>query len=302
MISILRLVTQRSQIYASNSHIFLVWMVGTSVVLLTVAILLLRNQIKPILKLAEAADHFGRGQDLPGDFKPRGAREVRMAATAFLEMRDRIKLHVEQRTQMLAGVSHDLKTVLTRFKLELEMMGDAKEVREMRDDVSEMQHMLDDYLAFTRGDEGEALSPTDIHALVEEIQDDASYFDAEISLDLNRRRKDLIAPVKRQALKRAIMNLVTNAARFGKTVQIRVTADRTSLQISVEDDGPGIAPSERENVFKPFYRIDQARNQDHGHSGLGLAIARDIVKGHGGEIELGSSVLGGLQATMRLPL
>jgi two-component system osmolarity sensor histidine kinase EnvZ len=300
--AILRLVAQRSQIYASNSHIFLVWMVGTSIVLLTVAILLLRNQIKPILKLAEAAEKFGRGDDLPEDFKARGAREVRQATTAFLEMRERIKQHVEQRTQMLAGVSHDLKTVLTRFKLELAFMGESKEVREMRADVSEMQHMLEDYLAFTRGDEGETPSAVDLHELLDEIREDCEHLDASISVERARRRQDLVVPVKRQALKRAIMNLVTNAARFGDFVKIRVAVDRRAVQISIEDDGPGIPVAERDNVFKPFYRVDSARNQDQGHSGLGLAIARDIVKGHGGDITLDTSIMGGLQAIVRLPV
>jgi two-component system osmolarity sensor histidine kinase EnvZ len=300
--ALLRVVTPRSQIYASNSHIFLVWMVGTSVVLLTVAILLLRNQIRPILKLAEAADSFGKGRGIPMDFKPRGAREVRQAATAFLEMRDRITQHVEQRTHMLAGVSHDLKTVLTRFKLELELIGDNPESAGMRADVAEMQTMLDDYLAFTRGDGGESLSPTNIYELIEEIREDSEYFDANIKLEMSRRRRDLVLPVKRQALKRAIVNLVSNASRFGDHVLIRVTVDRVWLQIDVEDDGPGIPPDERENVFKPFYRIDHARNQDQGNSGLGMAIARDIAKSHGGDIELGRSVLGGLQVSLRVPL
>jgi two-component system osmolarity sensor histidine kinase EnvZ len=300
--AILRVVAPRNQIYASNSHIFLVWMVGTSVVLLTVAILLLRNQIRPILKLAEAADSFGKGRGLPDDFRPRGAREVRQAATAFLEMRDRISQHVEQRTHMLAGVSHDLKTVLTRFKLELELMGDAKEVREMSADVSEMQHMLEDYLAFARGDGGEPLTRTSIEELLEEIRDDTEHLDATIRLDLSRRRRGIEAPVKRQAIKRALVNLVTNAARFGDLVVVRTLFDRNALVILVEDDGPGIPPEERENVFKPFYRVDHARNQDHGHSGLGMAIARDIVRGHGGDIELGQSTLGGLQVSVRLPL
>ena len=170
--AILRFTAPRALTYASNSHIFLMWMVGTSVVLLTVAILFLRNQIRPILRLAEAADEFGKGRPIPQDFRPRGAREVRQAAQAFLEMRDRIKHHVEQRTTMLAGVSHDLRTVLTRFKLELALLGSTPEVEALRSDVNEMQHMLEDYLAFAKGDGGEAAAPTNVGDLLEEVNED----------------------------------------------------------------------------------------------------------------------------------
>jgi two-component system osmolarity sensor histidine kinase EnvZ len=299
---VLRVITPRNQIYASNSHIFLIWMVGTSIVLLTAAIILLRNQIRPILKLAEAADQFGRGRGMPEDFKPRGAREVRQAAQAFLDMRDRITQHVEQRTHMLAGVSHDLKTVLTRFKLELELMPASPDVEGMKADVIEMQQMLEEYLAFTRGDGGETPSDTDVRELLEEVVEDAAHFDAAITLDTGRRRRDLVVPLKRQAMKRALMNLISNAARYGDTVLVRLSVDRQRLQIDIEDDGPGIPEAERANVFKPFYRIDASRTVDHGHVGLGMAIARDIAKTHGGDIELGRSLLGGLQVSVRIPL
>jgi two-component system, OmpR family, osmolarity sensor histidine kinase EnvZ len=300
--AIIRVITPRSQIYASNSHIFLIWMVGTSVILLTAAIILLRNQIRPILKLAEAADSFGKGRGIPEDFKPRGAREVRQAAQAFLEMRDRITQHVEQRTHMLAGVSHDLKTVLTRFKLELALMPTTPDVEGMKADVIEMQLMLEEYLAFTRGDGGEQLSQTNVHELLEEIAEDSEHFEATVTVEIARRRRDIVLPLKRQAMKRALMNLVTNASRYGDKVLIRASIDRTRLQIDVEDNGPGIPAEERENVFKPFYRIESARTMDHGHVGLGMAIARDITKSHGGEIELGRSALGGLQVSLRVPL
>jgi two-component system osmolarity sensor histidine kinase EnvZ len=159
--AILRFIATRTQTYASNSHIFLLWMIGTSIILLTVAILFLRNQIRPILKLADAADAFGKGRPFPDDFRPRGAREVRQASQSFIEMRDRITQHVEQRTTMLAGVSHDLRTILTRFKLELAFLPDTAETRSLRSDVNEMQHMLEDYLAFARGDGGAILRHAD---------------------------------------------------------------------------------------------------------------------------------------------
>ena len=300
--AILRFVAQRGQAYASNSHIFLMWMVGTSVVLLTVAILFLRNQIRPILRLAEAADAFGKGRPVPNDFRPRGAREVRQASQAFLEMRDRIRHHVEQRTTMLAGVSHDLRTVLTRFKLELALLGDTPERDALKSDVNEMQHMLEDYMAFAKGDGGEEAAATDVGELLGEVQEDTAHLGTPIEVRMRQPKRELVLPLKRQAFKRAITNLVTNAARFGDYVIIRAATDEAWLRIEVDDDGPGVPPAERDNVFRPFYRLDHARNQDAGNSGLGLAIARDIARSHGGDIALGVSSMGGLRATMRVPL
>jgi len=300
--AVLRFIAKRSATYASNSHIFLMWMVGTSVVLLTVAILFLRNQIRPIQKLADAADAFGKGRPVPPDFRPRGAREVRQAAQAFLEMRDRITQHVEQRTHMLAGVSHDLRTVLTRFKLELALLGDSKDIRALKTDVSEMQHMLEDYLAFARGDGGEEARPTNLRVLLEEIHEESQVFGVQIELRMRKRRRDLVLPLKRQAFKRAITNLISNAARFGDLIVIRAATEMNWLRIEVDDNGPGIPAAERDNVFRPFYRLDHARNQDGGNTGLGLAIARDIAKSHGGNIALGESSMGGLRAVITVPL
>lgn len=299
--SILRFITARGQTEVSNSEIFLMWMVGSSIILLTLAILFLRNQIRPILRLAEAADAFGKGRPVPDDFRPRGAREVRQAAEAFLEMRERIQQHVEQRTTMLAGVSHDLRTVLTRFKLELAFLEDNAEVQSLRADVNEMQHMLEDYLAFARGDGGEVARPTNLRELLEEIHADAQLLGTPIELKMRKRKSDLVLPLKRQAFKRAITNLVSNAARYGEQVVIRAATEGQWLRIEVDDDGPGIPASERENVFRPFYRIDRARTAE-GNSGLGLAIARDIAKSHGGHIALGDSSMGGLKAIISVPL
>ena len=301
--AVLRFIARRSQTYASNSHIFLVWMVATSIVLLTAAILFLRNQIRPILRLAEAAEDFGKGRFEPDiELKPRGAREVRQATNAFIEMRDRISQHVEQRTAMLAGVSHDLRTVLTRFNLQLAFLEDGPEVQALRKDVKDMEHMLEDYLAFTRGDGGEEVSPTDLRKLLIEVHDAAALMCDNIELKLPKQRKELLVSLKRQAFKRAIMNLVSNAARFGDTIAIRAVSGRRILRIDIEDNGPGIPIEERENVFKPFYRIDHARNQNVGNSGLGLAIARDIARSHGGDISLSASTMGGLRASIILPL
>lgn len=300
--AVLRFVATRKQTYASNSHIFLLWMVGSSVILLTVAIMFLRNQIRPILRLAEAADAFGKGRPVPDDFRARGAREVRQAALAFIEMRDRITTHVEQRTAMLAGVSHDLRTILTRFKLELALLGDTPEAMSLRSDVNEMQDMLEDYLAFTKGDDGEEASPTNLRELLYEIVEESQFLDVEIELKLRKKHQDIVVLLRRRAIKRAITNLVSNAARFGKHVVIRAAAERRWIRIEVNDDGPGIAKDERDNVFRPFYRIDHSRNQDAGSTGLGLAIARDITRSHGGDITLGDSSLGGLRAIISLPI
>ncbi|MEZ5775401.1 MAG: ATP-binding protein [Hyphomicrobiaceae bacterium] len=299
--AIMRVVAQRSQTYASNSHIFLIWMVGTSLVLLTVAILFLRNQIKPILRLAEAADAFGKGRPVSEDLRPRGALEVRQAANAFLEMRDRIERHVEQRTTMLAGVSHDLRTVLTRFRLQLAMLEETPETQALRSDVEEMQMMLEDYMAFAKGGSGEAARPVNVRELLEEIREEAGRFGKPIELNFRRRRK---APVelRRHGFKRAVGNLVTNAARYADKVVITAAQDRHWLRIEVDDDGPGIPPEKREIVFRPFFRLDDARNQNQGNTGLGLAIARDIARVHGGDIWLEESQLGGLKAIVRVPV
>ena len=299
--AVFRIITRRSKTYASNSHIFLVWMLGSSIVLLIVAILFLRNQIKPILRLTEAAHCFGTGRPAPEDFRPRGAREIRQAAQAFIKMRDRIERHVDQRTTMLAGVSHDLRTVLTRFKLELALAGDSPEIEALKADVNEMQLMLEDYMAFAKGDSGEDFIQTDIMDILLDIRNDTARMGHAIEV---RRLTgaSLELPLRRHAFKRVIANLVSNAIRFG--TKIRLTADRNGrwLRITVEDDGPGIPEKDRNAVFRPFYRLDSARNRDSGGTGLGLSIARDIVRSHGGEITLGQSQMGGLKAMIRLPL
>jgi two-component system osmolarity sensor histidine kinase EnvZ len=297
--AVMHVIARRSQTYASNSQIFLLWMVGTSLVLLTVAILFLRNQIKPILRLSEAADSFGRGRPPPEDFRPRGAREVRQAAHAFIEMRDRIERYVEQRTVMLAGVSHDLRTVLTRFKLQLALFEETPELEAMRADVDEMQAMLEDYMAFAKGDAGEEIVRVDIGEILNEVKSQAH---GAKNIAIEVKEAPLVVPVRRHAFKRAVANLVNNAARFAEHVTVSAARQNGALTVEVEDDGPGIPETEREQVFRPFYRIDHARNQDSGSTGLGLAIARDIARIHGGDIALSRSPLGGLKAVLKVPV
>jgi two-component system osmolarity sensor histidine kinase EnvZ len=296
--SVMRVFAPRSAAYVSNSEIFLFWMVGTSIVLLTVAILFLRNQIRPILRLADAAESFGKGRDMP-NFRPRGAREVRRAAAAFIEMKLRIERAIEQRTAMLAGVSHDLRTILTRFKLELALIGDHPETEGMRKDVEEMEKMLEAYLAFARGDMGEQSAPTDMAAFLQELKADAERQGHNTTVDFHG---SPVVTVKPAAFKRLLSNLVSNAARFAPSIAITGQRDHRWLTVTVDDDGPGIPANLREDVFKPFLRLDDARNQDKGGSGLGLAIARDIARAHGGDIMLGDSPLGGLRATVRVPV
>lgn len=297
--AVMRVLAQRAQLIPSNTHIFLVWMVASATILLIVAVLFLRNQIRPILALADAADRFGRGRPAPSDFKIRGAREVRLAAQAFLDMRDRIERHVEQRTIMLAGVSHDLRTILTRFRLQLAMMR-APQVEDLKRDVDEMQQMLEDYLAFAKGDSGEKTRRVNVLRVLEEIQTGAEAPGKTIKLDV--RQDPLVVALRRNGFKRAIMNLVTNASRYGDRIMIRALRSRGWLTITVEDNGCGIPASKREDVFRPFHSLDSARNQNKKSSGLGLAIARDIIRGHGGEITLDESVLGGLKAVIRIPI
>jgi len=294
---VMRILTRRNAAYASNSHIFLLWMIGTSLILLTIAVLFLRNQIRPILKLADAAEAFGKGRD--ADFRPRGAREVRRAGNAFIEMKRRVERSIGERTTMLNGVSHDLRTILTRFRLSLALMERSSEIEALEKDVDEMSRMLEDYLAFARGDAGETAVETDIRALLEDLKSDAERHGHQTELEVVG---DPLVVIRPDAFRRLMTNLVSNAARYGDRIAIRATHDARYLIVMVDDDGPGIPPDQREEVFRPFFRLDEARNVDGGGTGLGLAIARDIARAHGGDIILADSPLGGLRATVRLPV
>ena len=296
--NIMRVFAQRADVYDPNSWIFLVWMVATSLVVLAIAIAFLRNQIRPIVRLADAAEAFGKGREAL-NFRPRGAREVRRAAAAFLEMKGRIERSIEQRTTMLAGVSHDLRTILTRFKLELALLGDGPEIDAIKKDIDEMAGMLEAYLAFARGDTGEQSAATDIALLLDELKLDSERHGDRTSVTFYGQPEVTVRPA---AFKRCLANLISNASRFASTVAITGHRDHRWLTVTVDDDGPGIPVAMREDVFKPFLRLDDARNQDEGGTGLGLAIARDIARSHGGDITLGDSPLGGLRASVRIPV
>lgn len=295
---VMRTLALRSHVYAANSHIFIVWMVGASIVLIFVAILFLRNQTRPIERLAEAAESFGMGRDVP-EFRPHGASEVRRAAAAFLQMRERIQRQIEQRTAMLAGVSHDLRTPLTRFKLQLAFLGDTPEAEELKADVREMERMLEDYLDFARGHRREASEVADLGELLAEIRNDAERKGHEIAVQT---QGDLALPLRRSAFKRCLTNIIDNACKYAAHVRVTAVRDEDDIDIVVDDDGAGIPEDQLEEVFRPFYRLDAARNLDEGGTGLGLAIARDIARGHGGDIHLSRSPMGGLRAVIHVPV
>jgi two-component system osmolarity sensor histidine kinase EnvZ len=297
---VLEMMVPRDRVTVSGPDIFILWMVGSALILLSIAILFLRNQVRPIERLARAAERFGKGRPVP-DFKPYGATEVRRAAQAFITMRERIERHVNQRTEMLAGVSHDIKTPLTRMKLALAMMERNKDTIELSADIAEMEHMLDDYLAFARGEGGEASEDTDLGELVRDTA--AAAGRARAGRDIPVVGPDhLMLSVKRAALRRCLTNLVDNAMKHGRRVVVGLSRDERFAEIAVEDDGPGIPEARREEAFRPFHRLDEGRNLQKGGSGLGLSIARDIARAHGGDIVLAKSALGGLKAIIRLPV
>ena len=295
---VLSVLVPRDRVTVSKPDLFILWMVASAALLMGIAIIFLRNQVRPIERLARAADSFGKGRAVP-DFKPYGATEVRRAAQAFITMRERIERHVAQRTEMLAGVSHDLKTPLTRLKLTLEMLPEDSDIKSMHDDIAEMEHMLDDYLAFARGEGGEDASLIDLSELVREVAAAAERAGARIAVTA-----PVHAPVRvrRAGLRRVLANLIDNAVKHGAKVAVSLHHDEGLMEVVVEDDGPGIPEARREEAFRPFHRLDEGRNLQSGGSGLGLAIARDITRAHGGDILLDQSAMGGLKATVRLPV
>lgn len=295
---VLRIIAPRERAVATQAHIFVLWLMLATFLLLAVAVLFIRNQVRTIERLADAAEAFGRGESVPR-FKPHGAREVRAAAHAFLDMRERIQRHIDQRTAMLASVSHDLRTPLTRLRLELALAPPFKRAEAMRQDMDEMEHMIDEYLAFARGEAGEPATPTDLVQMLEKAAADARLAGAEVEIVAPPSLSVQLRPL---AFRRALNNLTGNASSHGE--KVRLTARQFSngeVEVIVEDDGPGIPEDMFEEAFRPFSRLDPSRSQNRKGVGLGMAIARDVARSHGGDIGLDRSDMGGLKASIRLP-
>ena len=288
------------RLYSSTPYIFLMWMIGSSLVLFAIAIIFMRNQIRPIRRLAIAARSFGMGRG-SSEIKPSGAKEVRQATQAFRQMRERISRQFAQRTEMLAGVSHDLRTPLTRMKLQIEMLERTPETRELQDDIQEMERMIDGYLTFARGEGSESLSKINLASLIEEIIS-TERRDGSLINFVNKSKTIKSVTLRPQAIKRAITNLIINSKKYAETVKVEFEYNSEHAIITIDDNGPGIKPEHRDDVFKAFFRLDPSRNTDTGGTGLGLTIAKDIIQSHGGDLLLSEASLGGLRATITLPL
>ncbi len=296
---LLRIMFPERRLYSSTTYLFILWLIGSSIILFAIAIVFMRNQISPIRKLVMAEDRFGRGIDVP-KFKPHGAREVRQAAEAFLDMRERIQRQIEQRTDMLSGVSHDLRTPITRMKLQIELMGDSPDVEALRTDLAEMEQMVEGYLAFVRGDFDERHGAVDISQLLKSTV--AKLRRQMLTIEELSVEEGHIVRVRQNAIERVLTNIFTNACKYGTQAWVSLYQSGSFVEITVDDDGPGIPEDEKEAVFKPFYRMEQSRNTETGGVGLGLSVAQDIIHNHGGEILLETSNRGGLRVIIRLPI
>lgn len=289
----IRIVVDRKRALAANTHFTIVWVLLGALFMLTLAFAFLRNQVRSILRLTEAAKAFGRGRDMPS-FRPSGATEIRDAARAVTDMRARLTAFTDQRTAMLAGVSHDLRTPLTRLKLQLAMMEQSEEITGARTDLDDMSKMLDEYLAFASGEEGERaeeLRLDHITRTVTERIDGAMVLDA----------PEISVTARPMALTRTLSNLISNGVGYGNRCEVRLVKGPRMAEILIDDDGPGIPEDKREDAFRPFHRLDDGRSQNVSGTGLGLTLARDFARSHGGDIRLEDGPLGGLRVRLRLP-
>jgi two-component system osmolarity sensor histidine kinase EnvZ len=284
------------RLFSYTAFVFIAWVVGASALLTSVAVIFMRNQVRPIRRLALAAEGFGKGRDTVR-LRPAGALEVRQAAAAFMVMRDRIRRQIVQRTEMLAGVSHDLRTPLTRMKLQLALLPESEETDGLRSDVVDMEQMIDAYLAFARGEGAEEPLKTDLGRILRDIVEGLPRRNA-VELDVDG---DIQLEIRPIAMRRCLDNLIGNALRYGGRVRVGAAWGHRTVSVVIDDDGPGIPAEKREAVFRPFVRLDPSRNASTGGVGLGLSIARDIAHGHGGDIRLEDSPLGGLRAILTLP-
>ncbi len=293
---VLRFIAARERVFAPLGYVFIFWLVMATILLSLVSIYFIRNQATPISELANAADAFGRGED-KYNFRPSGASEVRLAGQSFLKMRGRIKRHIEQRTIMLAGVSHDLKTPLTRLKLHLSMQHNSEENKAAKQDIKDMESMLEAYLDFARGLEGEALEAINIYNFIQKLVTKMKLINVQLIAPF-----EITVSIRPRAMERALMNLIENTQKYAKNCRITLTKSSESLLISIEDDGEGIPKNKRKSAFKAFHRLDISRNQNIEGVGLGLSIARDIAQNHGGSLRLHDSSMGGVKAILRIPI
>ncbi len=295
----MEIIFSRRRVAASNPHQLLVLMVFTSMLMTLIAYLFLRNQLRPIKRLVKASEAFGKGEIVP--YSPSGAIEVRAAGASFLAMRARIERHIEQRTMMLSGVSHDLRTPITRLRLGLSMLEDCPEKEDLLRDVEDMERLIEGFLDFARGNAEDDPDETDPVALVREVVEKARRAGGNVILaEVAGEAGGATARLRANAVERALQNLIDNALRYGNRAEVRVTLGERSFRITIEDDGPGIPPDMRERAIRPFTRLEPARNQDRGTGvGLGLAIAADIARAHGGSLRLTESErLGGLRVDL----
>ena len=286
----------RDRVTSSSARIFALWLTLPAILVIFIAILFLKNQTRPITKLAEASERFGRGEDVE-EYRPSGALEIRKAGLEFDRMRKRILRHLNQRSEMLSGISHDLRTPLTRIKLQLAFIKDKEITNKLSNDVDEMEKMLNEYLQFSRSNFTEKSEKFDLSELI--LSTVKKYENKNILFD---NHGEIFFIGRKNLIKRCINNLLDNAINFSKNIKVRQQKVKRSVLIFIEDDGPGIPSSEYENVFKPFYKIDKSRNQTKSSVGLGLSIASDIIRSHGGDIELGKSEMGGLKIKIFLPV
>lgn len=295
---VLHVETPRKRLFSRTTPLVLIWTTASALLLFIVASLFMRNQIRPLRRLGDAAERFGKGQDVD-NYRPEGASEVRKAGLSFNIMRDRIRRQLNERTEMLAGVSHDLRTPLARMKLQLAMMPKNAEVTNLSEDVEQMQKMLEGYLDFARGAGDEAPQTIVLSEFLHDLKNQFRNSPLQIAIDCP---VDLKSEFKVQMFKRCLMNLLVNSQQYADYVWIGANVSGRFLELTIDDNGPGIPESQREEVFRPFYRLDVSRNLETGGVGLGLSIARDVIRNHGGQIRLGDSPQGGLRVYIRLPL
>ena len=295
---VLDVLMPKKRFFSSTTYAFVIWMIVASVLLFWIAFLFMKNQVRSVTRLAKAAEDFGTGRGI-SKFKPEGATEVKQAGQSFLKMRDRLQKYLMERTGMLSGVSHDLRTPLTRMKLQLSMMSDVEGTTDLLADIDEMERMLEGYLAFARGEGKEPAELTEISSLLTETVEKLRRNGHLIDLHIEQTQKMIVRP---NDFSRAITNILTNAHRYAQNAYVNMGIRESFLEITIDDDGPGIPEEKRADVFKAFYRLDNSRNTKTGGVGLGLTITRDIVLSHGGEIILSTSPMKGLRVLLRFPI